>query len=270
MPAKKTTKTVAKKTATKKSTKSQNTEELDSNVDYSQIDPPESNYELNVELMERVDTLTKKLEHASKAHTDFVDVFNQLKDFSNESIKEIDVKIKKKDEECYNKYSQLSKDFSLKVTNLQSSYEKKKYDLERQFQQTRDEMEREFQQNEYDKAVEVLDEKGEIAVVETEYNSLKKECDDLKKTMEKKEKEVLAINDAKWKKEMEIILRTKELEFQASSADMKAKIDQLNKEVSVLHSTIDTLKDEIQEQRNLTRNVAEAAQGAVTQNFGKQ
>lgn len=270
MPAKKSAKTVEKKATTKKSTKSQNQEELDANIDYSQIDPPESNYELNVELMERVDALTKKLENASKAHSDFVDVFNQLKDFSNESIKEIDIKIKKKDEECYNKYSQLSKDFSFKVTNLQSSFEKKKYDLDRQFQQTRDEMEREFQQNEYEKAVEVLEEKGEIAVVEKDYSALKKECEDLKKTMEKKEKEVLAINDAKWKKEMDIILRTKDLEFQATSADMKAKIEQLNKEVSVLHSTIETLKDEIQEQRNLTRSVAEAAQGAVTQNFGKQ
>ena len=50
---------------------------------------------------------------------------------------------------------------------------------------------------------------------------------------------------------------------------MKARIDQQNKEISTLNETIGTLKLEIAEQRKLTKNVAEATQGTVTQNFTK-
>lgn len=239
-------------------------------ADYSEITPPESNYDLNVELMDKVDNLCRKLENASKAQQEFVDVFSELKEFSNTSIKDIDIKIKRKDEECYNKYNKLSKDFALKVYNLKSSYEQKQYELEKEFKQKKDNMERDFTQYEYSKAVEVLNVKGEIPVKANEFNKLKDDFAQLEKSQDKKEKELIAINDAKWKKELDITLKTKDLQFQAISADMKAKVDQLTREVTVLQETIGNYKIELQEQRNLTRSVAEASQGAVTQNFGKQ
>ena len=64
-------------------------------------------------------------------------------------------------------------------------------------------------------------------------------------------------------------MKTKDLEFAASSAQMKAEIEQKGKEIDVLHDTIDSLKEEIQEQRKLTKSVAEAGQKQVTQNFSK-
>lgn len=76
-------------------TKQPENDDSDHDSEY-QITPPESNYDLNVELMSHIDVLTKKLENSAKTQQDFVDAFNSLKDFSENSIKEIDIKIKKK------------------------------------------------------------------------------------------------------------------------------------------------------------------------------
>ena len=94
--------------------------------------------------MEQVKALTKKLESASKIHQEFINSFVELKEFSESSIKDIDVKIKKKDEECYNKYNKLSKDYTKKVYDLRSDFEKKKYELETSYEHKHDAMEREF------------------------------------------------------------------------------------------------------------------------------
>ena len=50
---------------------------------------------------------------------------------------------------------------------------------------------------------------------------------------------------------------------------MKASIDNMRQHTETLNETIETLKDEIREQRKLTKSVADAAQGAITQNYGK-
>ena len=271
MPAKKQTTTVAKKT-TKKDSPKTNVVLVDDEADYtenSQIAEQESNHELNIELMEKVDILTKKLENAAKVQQEFVDSFSSLKEFSSSSIKEIDVKIKKKDEECYNKLDQMSKKYALKLYNLRSEYEKKQYDLDKSFQQKRDEMEREFSSYEYEKAVEVIKEKDEISVKKDEFSKLKNELEALTKNQTKREGEIAAEVAGKWKRDMDQALKTKDLEFRATNADMKASIDQMRLQSETLHETIDTLKDEIKEQRKLTKSVADAAQGAITQNYGK-
>lgn len=271
MPAKKATmKKETKKSPVKKTSKTQVViDDYESDVDYTTIDPPESNHELNVELLEQVENLSKKLEAASKIHQEFVCTFAELKEFSESSIKDIDVKIKKKDEECYTKYNKMSKDYSQKVYNLRSDYEKKKYELETNYDHKKDSMEREFLCDEYNKAVDVLDKKNEIAVKENDYDDLKDELEDLKKNQEKKEGDLRKEVETSSRKEVEARLKIKELEFKAQTAEMKARIEQQIKEIANLSETIGTLKVEISEQRILTRNVAEATQGAVTQNFTK-
>ena len=75
--------------------------------------------------------------------------------------------------------------------------------------------------------------------------------------------------DASSRKEVEARIKMKELEFEAKNATMKATIEQQVKEIQHLKETITTLKEEISQQRSLTKSVAEASQGHVTQNFGK-
>lgn len=267
MSTKKQTKTVTKKPVSKVTP--QKAVVVDENVDYTQVTPPESNYELNIELMEKVDILTKKMENASKAQQEFVESFSNLREFSGTSIRDIDIKIKKKDEECYNKYDKMSKDYALKLYNLRNDFDKKQYDLDKTFKLKRDEMNREFASDEYEKALDILDEKEEISVKKEELSKLKTDLATLTKNQEKREREIAEEVAGKWKKNLEHELKTKDLEFRATTADMKASIDNMRQHTETLNETIETLKDEIREQRKLTKSVADAAQGAITQNYGK-
>jgi pterin-4a-carbinolamine dehydratase len=219
--------------------------------------------------MEKVDMLNKCLEHVSKSQTDFMTKFTELQDFSGDSIKNMDVQIRKKDEECYNKYDLLSKEYAAKVYKLKQDFEKQKYDLEQSIQQQKDEMNREFQQDEYDRALDVLEKKKEVAISEEHYDDISNELKDLKKNQDEHEKKIVKTEEQKWRGLMTNSMKTKDLEFAASSAQMKAEIEQKGKEIDVLHDTIDSLKEEIQEQRKLTKSVAEAGQKQVTQNFSK-
>ena len=62
-----------------------------------------------------------------------------------------------------------------------------------------------------------------------------------------------------------------ELTHKATIARLEAGAEQKEKEVNVLQQTINDLKNELAEQRELTKSVASSLkQGAITLNTGKQ
>ena len=62
-----------------------------------------------------------------------------------------------------------------------------------------------------------------------------------------------------------------ELENKANMADLVAQVKQKEAECKNLYQTIDTLKEEIREQRQLTKQVAEASsKSQISQVIGKQ
>ena len=89
--------------------------------------------------------------------------------------------------------------------------------------------------------------------------SFDKECDKIKHD-EKHKYDSLLENDRKLMK----------LTSDVMNADMKAQVEQQNKEISVLQNQIDNLKHELSEQRSLTKEVAQASsKSQISQNFGK-
>lgn len=238
--------------------------------DLKNVSPPSFSRNLSQELKNHVDILSKKLDSASKIHQDFIKCMDSLNSFSTESVNDIEANIREKEEEFYNTYDKISKEYSLKVYNLENEYKQKQYDLEQKFTETRDNMVRDFNNDEYSKAVLVLKNKDEIPVKKTDFDKLNMEIKSLKDNMEneilKNKKEV----ETKSKRELEAVIRIKELEFKTTSADMKAKIEQQTKEISNLLETIKTLKEEIKEQRELTRSVAQSsARPQIAQSIGK-
>jgi len=268
MPAKSTKKTATKKSPAKKSVVNDYDSDYEGQ-DATHISPPESNAELNVELMEHVTSLTKRLENASKVQQEFVNAFEGLKDFSDASIQEIDMKIKKKDHEYYEKYDTATKKHALDLYNLEKMFKEKDYDLNKTFNMRKDNMEKEFNLDEYNKAKVVLRNKDEIPVREREFVDLKTELDTLTKNQKQRENEIQKEADVKAHKELNARLANEALQFKATSADMKAKIDQQVKEITILNNTIQTLREEIVEQRKLTKSVAEATQKSIQQTFSK-
>lgn len=65
-------------------------------------------------------------------------------------------------------------------------------------------------------------------------------------------------------------IKTMELTHKANNAQLVAQVEQQKKEISVLNSTIENLKNEIKEQRELTKQVAMASsKSQITQTIGK-
>jgi len=252
----------SKKTTSKKSTKTQvNKTKV---VNLEEIVEEECHSDLNVELLRHIDTLSKKLENSTKVHTEFVTSMEDLKSFSQESFKNIDNQIKEKEQEFYSKQDQIIKDYKNQKYDLEKKYEQLNYDLEKQFITKRDSMEREFENDEYVKAVKVVKDFGEVNVSKNDYDKLQKDLDNLNKTMEKTIADARKEMETNFKRDKEIALRYKELEFKSTSAEMKATIEQQSKEIASLMGTIETLKDEISQQRELTRSVAEAGKNPIT------
>lgn len=97
-----------------------------------------------------------------------------------------------------------------------------------------------------------------------DYEELKKSFDLQCNTIRKEE---LTKYNSQLKNEIAII----ELTNKMNNADVKAQVEQQKREIEVLHSTINNLKNELVEQRTLTKEVAQAsAKSQITQKFGKE
>ncbi len=196
------------------------------------------------------DTLAfaKAINKLIQKQEDFAKVIQEMNDLKAETLTGIQLELKTKREE---------------LDNLDKEYENKKKDLQIKVDQ-------EFKEYAYQKAVEVLEEHGEIAVDEESYNELKESVETVREELEEEMANKVTEEKSQASKELEQALKTKTLEYKAEKATLEATVEQLTKERQTYESTIDNLKFEIAAQRELTKQVAEAGkQGAISQTFGK-
>ena len=122
----------------------------------------------------------------------------------------------------------------------------------------------------YDEAVKIIQENGQIVVLEEEYEGLKNANQDLRLKLEADLDKIREEEKASHKRALSAALSNMELKHKAETAVLTATADQKEREVEHLNNTIISMKQEINEQRTLTKEVAMAgAKGAVTQTFGK-
>jgi len=96
-----------------------------------------------------------------------------------------------------------------------------------------------------------------------DYTELKKNFDKQCATAREEER-------TKYQTKLDNDTKTMELTHKANNAQLLAQVDQQKKEILVLNSTIENLKNEVKEQRALTKEVAQAsAKGQINQTIGK-
>ena len=219
----------------------------------------------NVKLMKVFEKLTKTLETVSKAQEDFNTNFGSLQNYTEDELNEMDYTLRLKNEECYNSLQELSKQYKEKEFKLNVEYEEKRYTLEDEHKRRMNELEREYESKEFALARENVEKEGYTVVVNRDYERMKEEITELREGREEYTKKV----EADMHKELNARLKTQELQHNVATSDMKARIENQEREVVSLRETIASLKSEIQAQRELTREVAQATQKQLTQNFGK-
>lgn len=196
------------------------------------------------------DTLAfaKAINKLVQKQDEFSKIVEEMKTLKAETLTGIQLELKSKRDEL----NSLDKDYDVKIKDLQIK------------------IDQDFKEYGYNKAIDVLEKHGKIAVDDDEYDELKNSVDELKKEaiedLEKKIKEMKTQNA----RELAGTVKFKELEHKAEIAMLTAKVEQLTKERQTFESTIKNLQSEIAAQRELTKQVAEASkQGAINQSFGK-
>lgn len=177
-----------------------------------------------------------------------LNAINELSSFNKERLVQLDTQIAAKKSE---------------YTDLMTSLENQYKDFEIKLRQK-------LHESKLDAVREILSALDMTYVTNAEFNRLttelasaqSKAADDLDK----------AVSDerVKARQQLEAVQQSLTLSHKADVATLKAQVEQQVKEISVLKDTIQSLKFELAEQRNLTKSVAEAsAKSQITQSFGK-
>lgn len=179
----------------------------------------------------------------------FANALDELSNFSKERLVELDLKIEAKKSEF------------IDLTNK----------LENQFKDTEIKLRQSLQENKLVAAKEVLSTLDMTTITNAEYSNITTELAQLKSTFTSSIEKAVKEEQDKAKATLSQVLTNKELAHAAEIATLKATTDQQIKEINVLKETIKNLKEEIAEQRTLTKEVAIAgSKGAIQQSFGSK
>ncbi len=212
----------------------------------------------------------------------------------------MDIQIETKKKEYKELVDKVEKEFKEKNHSLEREFRDKTHSLERdwtdkqkQLSNTYSDSNRDLQNDYKNKQIEVTQKlkefklKGcqdiakefDMTVLKSEdYKNLndiiaktQKELDDLKKKFDSNCNAIRAEEKTKYDTELKRQKLEQELTYKTNTAEMKAQLDQQKREVDMLNKTIESLKGEISEQRQLTIEIAQAGSKAqITQNFKKE
>jgi len=111
----------------------------------------------------------------------------------------------------------------------------------------------------YDAAKQSLTERKEVAVRSEDYEQLREDYSELRATKEQEIRDSVSAERKRNDQHNEALKRTLELQKQAEVAQVEARLETQIQHIEVLKSTIENLKNDLQAQRELTKDVAQAA-----------
>ena len=244
-----------------------------------------------VQLAQAINNLTVKGEQ-------FIEAFSSFSKFK-ETVAQLDIQIDTKKKEYKNLVEQIEKDYKEKTHLLEKEFKDRNHNMEREFSGKNKHLTSSYAdlnkdlQNDYkNKQIEVTQKLKEFKLKGCQdgakeydnllmnneehksmidvHNKTQKELDDLKKKFDSNCNSIRAEEKTKFDTELKRQKLEQELTYKTQTAEMKAQLDQQKREVDLLNKTIESLKGEIAEQRQLTIKIAQANSNAqITQNFKK-
>jgi uncharacterized coiled-coil protein SlyX len=171
-----------------------------------------------------------------------------LKGFSEDTIKNLDMEIENK---------------KLELEKLDAGYKQRDTD-------NRISVDQSLKEYKHEQAIKYLEERAEIAVLEVDYNKMTDKLDNIQEEYETKMEKAVSDEKERSQSAIKAIINNSNLAHKADIAEINAKSTQQENEITNLQNMITTLKQEISEQRELTKEVANAGKtGAINQSFGK-
>lgn len=238
-----------------------------------------SNDNDRVQLAQAINNLTVKGEQ-------FMEAFSSFSKFK-ETVAQLDIEIESKkkeykelcqctEKEYKEKTHTLHKEYEEKNKNLSNSYSESNRDLQNDYKNKQIEVTQKLKEFKLKGSLDVANEFNMTLLKTEEVKNLndtisktQKELEELKKKFDSECTKVRGEERGRFEAELKRQKTEQELTYKTNTAEMKAQLDQQKREVQLLTNTIETLKAEIGEQRNLTIEIAQAnSKGQITQNIG--
>ena len=122
----------------------------------------------------------------------------------------------------------------------------------------------------YDAAKKILAERDEVAIPEQVLNEMKDRLSKLTTERDAQVEAAVAAERQRGEAALKAATNNAKLTHRAETAVLEATNQQQTKEIESLQRTIESLKNEVAEQRNLTAKIADAGRAApISQQFGK-
>jgi hypothetical protein len=192
--------------------------------------------------------LTRAIQKIIKNQDDFMTSVTNLTSYTDETFNDLNLQIESK---------------KVEIENLGSEYDnrRRQYDIETSHY---------YSEHKYEGAISYLGEKGEEAVKSSELARMVAEIEKLKQSREDELNNAVTKEKVESKRAISSITQHLELKHKADIAELNASVKQQKNEILSMAKTIDSYKEDITAQRELTKDVALASkQGAINQTIGK-
>lgn len=188
-----------------------------------------------------------------------ISALSELSKFDKERLQSIDMQLESK-----------KKEYQDETEKLQYDYTKLKVNLENEFADSKIKLQQNLHSHKVETINKLLSEMGMTMIETVKLQALRNDLDNIKDKLESEHEEELDNERSKAKAELANTVKTSQLEHKAALAELTSQVNQQVKEISVLNDTIKSLKNEISEQRQLTKEVAQASSKAqISQSFAK-
>jgi hypothetical protein len=200
---------------------------------------------------------SKKRASSSSSSTPENDSLALTKSIIN--IKKQQESFEKSVNECKKLIEDHLEDLELKTTAKRKAMVELDEDYESKKKTKRIELDQEIRAYGYQEALKIIKEHKEVAISEADLAKLNKELQELKQNRATEMAEVLRQEKEKYEKEMKTFQTTSDLRHQTEVATQAATIKQLQNHIQVLEKQTQSLQQDIEKQRELTKNVAESS-----------
>lgn len=189
----------------------------------------------------------------------FISALTELSKFDKERLQSIDMQLESK-----------KKEFQDETERLQYDYSKLKINLENEHADAKIKFQQNLQSHKMETITKYCNELNMTLIEKDKLQSLRVELDTLKEKCNDEREEALNQERIRSKTELNNSVKTLQLEHKAEIASLSSQVNQQVKEIEVLNNTIESLKSELREQRQLTKEVAVAAsKSQISQSFAK-
>jgi chromosome segregation ATPase len=190
--------------------------------------------------------------------TKALQTIHKHEDNFNKSVEKLKVLLEDTFSDLANKIATFS-DLANKIDSKQKELESLTLKYEQEEKNKKIEVDQFIKEYAYNAAIDILNKKGEIAVKKDDFEELNNKYNNLKSSKDQEIKEAVESEKKKNDRHNEAIKRTLELQKQAEVAKVEAQLETQVQHIDVLKKTIEDLKKDLDEQRKLTKDVAQAA-----------